>query len=60
MQMLVKRARRGDAEAFVELMESCKSSMYRVAKGFFQCEDDTVIFQTNMRISGMRETMIFN
>lgn len=40
MQMLVKRARRGDAEAFVELMESCKSSMYRVAKGFFQCEDD--------------------
>lgn len=28
MQMLVKRARRGDAEAFVELMESCKSSMY--------------------------------
>ena len=28
MQMLVKRARREDAEAFVELMESCKSSMY--------------------------------
>ena len=28
MQMLVKRARRGDGEAFVELMESCKSSMY--------------------------------
>ena len=28
MQMLVIRASRGDAEAFVELMESCKSSMY--------------------------------
>lgn len=28
MQMLVKRARRGDAEALVELMEYCKSSMY--------------------------------
>ncbi len=40
MQMLVKRAQKGDAEAFVELIESCKSSMYRVAKGFFRSEDD--------------------
>lgn len=40
MQMLVKKAQKGDAEAFVTLIESCKSSMYRVAKGFFCSEDD--------------------
>ena len=40
MQMLVKKAQKGDAEAFVTLIESSKSSMYRVAKGFFRSEDD--------------------
>lgn len=40
MQLLIKKARQGDPEAFVELMESCKSSMYRVAKGFFYRDAD--------------------
>ncbi len=40
MKMLVKKAQKGDADAFVALIESCKSSMYRVAKGFFRSEDD--------------------
>ncbi len=40
MQILVKKARKGDADAFVSLIESNKSSLYRVAKGFFSSEDD--------------------
>ncbi len=40
MKALVKKAQRGDDEAFVALIELCKSSMYRVAKGFFRSEDD--------------------
>ncbi len=40
MQHLVKRAQRGDADAFVALIESSKQSMYKVAKGFFSNEDD--------------------
>ena len=40
MQILVRKAQRGDPEAFVSLIEENKSSLYRVAKGFFQSEDD--------------------
>jgi RNA polymerase sigma-70 factor (ECF subfamily) len=40
MKLFVKRAQRGDPEAFVSLIEANKSGMYRVAKGFFQSEDD--------------------
>lgn len=40
MERLVKKAKRGDAEAFIELMEQSKQSMYRVAKGFLRDEED--------------------
>ena len=40
MERLVKKAKRGDAEAFIELMEQNKQSMYRVAKGFLSNEED--------------------
>ncbi len=40
MKALVKKAQRGDEEAFVMLMEICKDGMYRVAKGYFQSEVD--------------------
>ncbi|MCD7736509.1 MAG: RNA polymerase sigma factor [Lachnospiraceae bacterium] len=40
MQIRVKKAQKGDAEAFVSLIEECKMGMYRVAKGYFQSEDD--------------------
>lgn len=40
MEFLVKRAKGGDAEAFIELMEQNKQSMYRVAKGFLRNEED--------------------
>lgn len=34
MTELVERAMAGDAEAFIELAESCKQSLYKVARGF--------------------------
>lgn len=40
MELLVKRAKRGDAEAFIELIESNKQSMYKVARGFLRNEED--------------------
>lgn len=40
MELLVKRAQRGDAEAFITLIEQNKQSMYRVARGFLQSEED--------------------
>ncbi len=40
MELLVKRAKRGDAEAFIELIESNKQSMYKVARGFLHNEED--------------------
>lgn len=40
MELLVKRAQRGDAEAFIQLIEQNKQSMYRVARGFLQNEED--------------------
>lgn len=38
MQFLIKKAQSGDPEAFVELIEICKTSLYRVAKGYFTSE----------------------
>lgn len=41
MQMwLVKKAQRGDADAFVELIEKNKSSLYKAARSYLSCEDD--------------------
>ena len=40
MELLVKKAKKGDAEAFIELIEKNKLSMYRVARGFLKEEED--------------------
>ncbi len=40
MELLVKKAKRGDAEAFIELIEQNKQSMYKVARGFLRDEED--------------------
>lgn len=37
---LVKRARRGDAEAFIALIEECKMTLRRVALGYLGNEED--------------------
>lgn len=40
MELLVKKAQRGDAEAFITLIEQNKQSMYKVARGFLKEEED--------------------
>ena len=40
MKFLVKRAKRHDNNAFVELMESQKLTMYKIARSYLRSEDD--------------------
>ena len=40
MKFLVKRAQRRDDQAFVELIELCKSSMYKVARSYLRQDED--------------------
>lgn len=40
MKILVKKAQRGDADAFIELMEENRMTMERVAWGYFQSAED--------------------
>lgn len=40
LEYLVKRARMGDAQAFIELIEANKQSMYKVARSYFSNEED--------------------
>ena len=36
----MKKAKKGNAEAFIALMEENKQSMYKVAKGFLRNQED--------------------
>ncbi len=40
MNILVRKAQKGDADAFVELIEQNRMSLYRVAKGILHNEED--------------------
>lgn len=40
MRILVKKAKRHDNDAFVELMEGQKLSMYKVARSYLKSDDD--------------------
>ena len=40
MRFLVKKAQKGDGQAFVELIELCKSGMYKVAKSYLIRDED--------------------
>lgn len=40
MQNLVKKAQKGDAEAFIALMDGQKKNMYKVARSYLRCEAD--------------------
>ena len=40
VELLVKKAKKGNAEAFIALMEENKQSMYKVAKGFLRNQED--------------------
>lgn len=45
MDILVRKAQGGDAEAFVQLMENQKQMMERVAFGFFHSQEDEFYHQ---------------
>lgn len=40
MSILVKKAQKGDADAFIELIERNRMTLLRVAYGYFQSEED--------------------
>lgn len=40
MNFLIRRAQNGDSEAFIQLMEKNKQTMYKVAHGFLKNEND--------------------
>ena len=40
MELLVLRAMRGEADAFIELMEQTKPALLRVAYGYFKADAD--------------------
>lgn len=40
LKYLVIKAQKGDAQAFIELIEQNKQSMYKVARSYFQNEED--------------------
>ena len=40
MEYLVRKAQQGNAKAFIELIESSKQGMYKVARSYFSNEED--------------------
>ena len=40
MEYLVRKAQQGDPRAFIELMDTHRQSMYKVARSFFHSEED--------------------
>ena len=40
LEYLVRRAKRGDPQAFIELIEAGRQSMYKVARSYFSNEED--------------------
>lgn len=50
MTLLVKQAIRGDTEAFIQLMESNKHMLYKIAKCYLKREEDIA--------DAMQETML--
>ncbi len=38
--LLVKRAQKGDTDAFIQLIEENKTALYKVAKGYLSSEED--------------------
>ncbi len=52
---LVKRAKRKDADAFTELMESQMQNMYKVARSILSRDEDVaMLFQIQFLYAGKR------
>lgn len=65
MELLIKRAMEGDAEAFIQLMELCEQSMYKTAKAILANEEDIgdaiqeAILAAYKNISSLKEPSYF-
>ena len=65
VKYLVKKAQRNDKEAFVELMELNKQSMYKIAKSYLRSDEDVAdamsdtILACYEKISDLREPKYF-
>ena len=62
MELLVKRAMNGDGESFIQLMETYRESMLKVAWGFFSNQEDvadamqqTILNAYELRCQGRRD-----
>lgn len=65
MELLVKKAKKGDAEAFIALMEANKQSMYKVARGFLYSQEDVAdamaetVLKCYERIGSLKQNAYF-
>ncbi len=65
MNTLVRKARRGDAEAFTQLITQCTSDMYKVARGILNNNEDiadaiqNTILHCFEKISTLKQTRYF-
>lgn len=65
MELLIKKAMKGDAKAFIQLMELCEQSMYKTAKAILANEEDIgdaiqeSILSAYKNISSLKEPSYF-
>ncbi len=66
MEDIVDRAKKGDNDAFVEIINMNRLSMYRVAKSYLKCDEDVAdviseaIITAYEKISQLKESKYFN
>lgn len=63
---IVKRAQKGDEEAFCELIASCKDNLYRMAYAYCKNEDNAIdivsdaVYKAYMNIEKLKNPQFFN
>lgn len=66
MEEIVERAKKGDKDAFVEIINVNRLSMYRVAKSYLKCDEDVAdviseaIITAYEKINQLKESKYFN
>lgn len=65
MNYLIKKAQKGDKDAFVQLMEAYKQDLYKTAKSYLRCDEDAAdaiqdtILSCYEHLAELRETKYF-
>ncbi|MDD6292560.1 MAG: sigma-70 family RNA polymerase sigma factor [Eubacteriales bacterium] len=66
MEEIIDRAKKGDKDAFVEIINMNRLSMYRVAKSYLKCDEDVAdviseaIITAYEKINQLKESKYFN